>query len=445
MKFDVAIVGAGSAGAVLAARLSERGDRSVLLLEAGPDHDVAHAPAALRDASFLHAVAEPGRTWPNLVARRTLEQGDRRYVRGRGVGGSSAVNAMLALPGEPDDYDEWEQKYGCAGWGWAAIAPWAARVTTTWSRADASMGGPLTQALMRVEPTTEWALLTRDAAGRRVSTNESHLERARARPNLTVRGDALVDRVLLDGHRAVGVLLVDGTVIEADQVIVSAGAIHSPAILLRSGVDRPGLGEGLQDHPSVPLSLRLRDDVPRTTGPAVSSVLRTTFAEHHDLQLLAFDAIDAAQPSAALLMGAVMRVHSRGRVRLASSDATIDPVVDFAMLSDERDLNALRAVAQMAERVALSAPIRAVAELLPYDISDDSLRRTVGDYVHAVGTCRMGDPDDPMAVVDPRCAVIGHEGLMVCDASVMPAVPRANTHMPVVMIAERVAALLAEA
>jgi len=361
-------------------------------------------------------------------------------VRGRGVGGSSAINAMVALAGEPGDYDEWE-RMGCAGWAWHDVAPWFAQVEGPRASVGDAELGAVGAALLVAEPSSERAVLTRDSSGRRADVNSVYLEPARHRSNLEIRGDALVDRVLFEGRRAVGVRLADGTELEAGAVVVAAGAIHSPAILLRSGVDRPGVGAGLQDHPSFPIALRLLDGFAATADqPVVTTLLRATYRDEHDLQVLAMNEADPAVPGLGILMGALMQVESRGTVSLASDDPTVQPVVDFAMLSDERDEAPMRAAVELVERIAWSEPFARIAEVLPYDASDGGVRAALGDYVHACGTCRMGPVDDRSAVVDTTGAVIGHEALWVCDASVMPRIPRANTHLPTMMLAERFSA-----
>jgi choline dehydrogenase-like flavoprotein len=468
----------------------------VLLLEAGPDHTSAGAPAALHSPNFFHAMMEPGRIWPDLVATRAAEQPETTYVRGFGVGGSSSVNAMGALRGTVDDYERWAGELGCAGWGWLKMLATFLRIED-----DADYGGdelhgkggpiplwrvpldelaPLGAALRAALtdvgfPTCDdyhapaatgisrWALTLRDR--RRVSTNDAYLDPARPRPNLVVRGDALVDRVSLAGRRAVGVRLADGTDLAAREVIVSAGAIHSPAILLRSGIgteDRLPVGANLKDHAATPgFEVALLEDarMPSPHAPVFSSLLRCSSglaeAGPNDLQIVWFDAIggDDASLASGRIIGALMRVFSTGVVRLRSPNPRVDPVVEFGMLADERDRDRLRNLTgQMVELVhhpmvasitsgvtALTAP---VDELDSVAAIDAWLRANIGDYVHAVGTCRMGAADDPAAVVDTECRVIGYDGLRVCDASVMPDLPKANTHLTTVAIAERLVELM---
>ncbi len=440
---DLLVVGAGSGGCVVAGRASEDPSRTVLLLEAGPATFGGSDAPGLVAPSFFDAIGESDRIWPGLIVRRSALQEPRHYVRGRGIGGSSAINAMVAIPGLHADYDRWAE-LGATGWDWANVEPWFSRTALALNVGLDIEIGPLTRAIERVRP--EWierVALTRDGSGRRVSAADAYLRPAAARPNLVVRGETLVDRVLFDGIEARGVVLADGSEILARRVVLAAGAIHTPAILLRSGVDRPGVGRGLKDHAAVPITLRYAAGrAPSTSSLAVSAVGRfSSGGAPGDLQLLPMEHLGPDAPGFGMVMVALMQVRSSGSVRLADGDPSIDPVVEFAMLDDPEDLRRLRIGAEQVLELLASPAVAELATPIIPDLSDDGVLRGLGDYVHAACSCRMGAADDPAAVVDPNGAVIGREGLYIADASIFPDLPRANTHLPVVAVVERLCAV----
>jgi choline dehydrogenase len=525
IKADVIIVGAGSAGCVLAARLTENPSCRVILLEAGgvDSSRWIHIPLG-----FGKTFADPSVNWcyetepdPGAGGRRIF------WPRGKVLGGSSSINGMVYIRGQAEDFDLWRQM-GCTGWSYSDVLPYFRRSERNTRFADEWHGtdGPLCVSdVAQRSPICDSFIAaaevegfqrnddfngarqegvgyhqTTTRRGRRCSTAAGYLRAAMRRPNLRVVTGALVEHVLFEGRRAVGVRFrqngVSRTARAGREVILCGGAINSPQLLMLSGIgpsahlaelgipvvaDAPGVGQGMQDHYAAGFKLKCR--LPITVNDVMLSPVRKLRAglEYYllrrgPLAVIAAEAAlfartrpeletcdiklsvsafsydrpqDGLHPWSGFSLGTwQLRPESRGEIRLKSTDPTEAPSIRPNYLATETDRRTLVAGLQIGRRLLASALMQRLieSEYLPGAAvqTDDELldyaRRFGGTTFHPTSTCRMGT--DPMAVVDPELRVRGIAGLRVADASVMPTVVSGNTNAAAIMIGEKAADLV---
>jgi choline dehydrogenase len=485
-RFDVIVVGAGSAGCVVASRLAADPDRSVVLLEAGPDrsHEVS---AALRDGWGLPRGPDWTDDW-GYASEPSAGQDPLPLRRGKLVGGTSWLT-RFAVRGSPADFDAWTAS-GLRGWSFEEALPHFRRVER-----DVEFGGQPWHGDGGPLPITRYPELSRAAIhqavvdalvaagfepvedmnapgavgvgrmpmssieGRRVSAADAFL--ADRRPNLALRAEAEVAGIDVENGTARGVRLVDGTRIAADEIVVSAGTYGSPALLLRSGIgpvgelralgvpvvaDVPGVGRNLADHPGVEVE-------PGWTGATGSGPMLHSIASWRSAgsdpavspDMLFWIADPSGDPAAFSIECVLMRPISRGRVTLRSADPTVSPVITLPALSEQADVDRLGEAATRARELALQPALRALCTGQPTELPSTApdlaswVRENAYSIPHVVGTCAMGISTEGGAVVDAEGRVHGVDRLRVVDASILPDPPSGFPNLVTMMVADRIA------